>query len=303
VYVLLTLTGFVLLLACANIANLLLARGAQRQREMSVRHCAGRGAGPGGTAVADGEPAAGGDWRSGRIAAGVSEPECDSAADGECVGPGPDECPMDWGVFAFAAAVTLVTGVVFGLAPAWLAARSEVSSSLKESAQTTTRRRKGLGGKAIVAFQIALSTLLVVGAGLFLRTLIALNAIDVGFRTDHLVLFEVDPPGKRYEKGLDVQLHQEAGAGVCGVAGGGGCFAGTDAYIADNMSNSDFIAEGETDKGDHSGAVDFNMVGNTFFETLGIPMIAGGVLGRRIRRARRRWRLLTRRWRRSDSRI
>jgi hypothetical protein len=72
---------------------------------------------------------------------------------------------MDWGVFAFAAVVTVLTGLIFGLAPAWLAARSEVSSSLKESAQTTTRRRKGLGGKAIVAFQIALSTLLVVGAG------------------------------------------------------------------------------------------------------------------------------------------
>jgi len=76
---------------------------------------------------------------------------------------------FDWGIFAFAASVTLVTGLLFGLAPAWLAARAEVSSSLKEAAQTTTRRRRGVAGKFLVAFQIALSTLLVVGAGLFLR--------------------------------------------------------------------------------------------------------------------------------------
>ena len=136
--------------------------------------------------------------------------------------------PMDWGVFAFAAAVTLLTGVVFGLAPAWLAARSEVSSSLKESAQTTTRRRKGLGGKAIVAFQIALSTLLVVGAGLFLRTLLALNSVDVGFRTDHLVLFEIAPPAQAVWAGQGRATAPAAGAGVCGIAGGGGRVTGSD---------------------------------------------------------------------------
>jgi predicted permease len=186
---------------------------------------------------------------------------------------------MDWGVFAFAAAVTLVTGVVFGLAPAWLAARSEVSSSLKESAQTTTRRRRGLGGKAIVAFQIALSTLLVVGAGLFLRTLLALNAIDVGFRTDHLVLFEVDPPGKQYEKGKDVQLHHRLEQAFAALPGVEGISPAQTAYMGDNFSNSDFIPEGASDRGDHSGSVDFNVVGNTFFETLGIPMIAGRNFG------------------------
>ena len=279
VYVLLTLTGFVLLLACANIANLLLARGAQRQREMSVRIALGAGRGRVARQLLTESLLLAGIGGAGGLLLGYLSRNVIPRLMANAWDQDQMNVPMDWGVFAFAAAVTLVTGVVFGLAPAWLAARSEVSSSLKESSQTTTRRRKGLGGKAIVVFQIALSTLLVVGAGLFLRTLIALNAVDVGFRTDHLVLFEVDPPGKRYEKGLDVQLHQRLEQAFAALPGVEGVSPGQTAYIADNMSNSDFIAEGVTNKGDHGGAVDFNMVGNTFFETLGIPMIAGRSFG------------------------
>jgi predicted permease len=187
--------------------------------------------------------------------------------------------PMDWGVFGFAGGVTLLTGLLFGLAPAWLAARAEVSSSLKESAQTTTRRRKGLGGRAIVAFQIALSTLLVVGAGLFLRTLFALNSIDVGFRTDHLVLFQIAPPKKRYGAGKDVRLHQELERGFAALPGVGGVAPGWLAYIADNMANDDFMPEGETPSSDHGGAEDVNFVGNSFFQIMGIPVVSGRSFG------------------------
>jgi len=277
-YVLLTLTGFVLLLACANIANLLLARGAQRQREMSVRLALGAGrmrvlrqllteslllAGIGGAGglllgylgrnaiprlMSNG-------WRS------------------------TFDVPMDWEVFAFAAAVTLLTGLIFGLAPAWLTARTEVSSSLKENALTTTRRRKGLGGKAIVGFQIALSTLLVVGAGLFLRTLWALDSVDIGFRTDHLILFEVSPPVKRYGPGKDVQLHQRLEQGFAAIPGVEGVTTGLSAYIANNMDNSDFLVEGEDPAAHQRDPQDMNAVGNTFFATMGIPIIGGRSFG------------------------
>jgi predicted permease len=186
---------------------------------------------------------------------------------------------MDWGVFAFASAITLLTGLAFGIAPAWLAARAEVSSSLKETSQTTTRRRKGLGGKSIVTFQIALSTLLVVGAGLFLRSLFALDSIDVGFRTDHLILFEVSPPVQRYGPGKDVQLHQRLEQGFAALPGVEGVAPSWTAYIADNMSNDDFIPESEPDSNDHHGAEDVNAVGNSFFETMGIPIIAGRGFG------------------------
>jgi predicted permease len=279
VYVLMTLTGFVLLLACANIANLLLARGAHRQREMSVRLALGAGRGRilrqllTESLLLAGLGGAGGLFL-GYLSRNVIPGLMANAWDRDQM-----SVPMDWGVFAFATVVTLLTGLVFGLAPAWLAARSEVSSSLKENAQTTTRRRKGLGGKAIVAFQIALSTLLVVGAGLFLRTLVALHSIDVGFRTDHLVLFQVDPPAKRYELGKDVQLHQKLEEGFAALPGVEGVAPSWTPYIADNMNNDDFVPEGEPATGDHGSPEDVNAVGTRFFETMGIPIISGRRFG------------------------
>jgi predicted permease len=276
VSVLMTMTGFVLLLACANIANLLLARGAKRQREMSVRLALGAGRGRvlrqllTESLLLAGMGGAGG-LLLGYLGRNLIPRLISSGWESTF------EVPMDWGVFAFAAVVTALTGLIFGLAPAWLAARAEVSSSLKESAQTTTRRRKGLGGKAIVAFQIALSTLLVVGAGLFLRTLFALSSVDVGFRTDHLILFEVSPPVHRYGPGKDVALHQRLEQGFAALPGVEGVAPGWTAYIADNTSNDDFKPEGET--GDHHDPEYVNAVSNSFFQTMRISIVAGRGFG------------------------
>ena len=262
VYVLMALTGFVLLLACANIANLLLARGAQRQREMSVRLALGAGRGRvlrqllTESLLLAGIGGAGG-LLLGYLGRNVIPRLMANAWDRDQL-----NIRMDWGVFAFATAVTLLTGLVFGLAPAWLASRAEVSSSLKESAQTVTRRRKGLGGKAIVAFQIALSTLLVVGAGLFLRTLFALDSINVGFRTDHLVLFESRASQAALWAWQGCATSSASGAGIRSFAWCRRRAPGSTAYIADNMDNDDFLPEGEPDSGNHGGAEDVNFVGN-----------------------------------------
>ncbi|MGA2536411.1 MAG: ABC transporter permease [Terracidiphilus sp.] len=278
VYVLMTMTGFVLLLACANIANLLLARGAQRQREMSVRLALGAGRGRVLRQMLTESLLLAGIGGAGGLLLGYlgrnAIPWLMSTGWRNTF-----DVPMDWGVFAFAAGVTLLTGLIFGLAPAWLAARSEVSSSLKESAQTTTRRRKGLGGKAIVGFQIGLSTLLVVGAGLFLRTLLALNAVDVGFRTDHLILFEVSPPVHRYGPGKDVALHQRLEHEFAALPGVEGVAPSWMAYIANNMDNSDFIPEGERETPGQDQGENMNAVSNAFFQTMGIPMVAGRSFG------------------------
>jgi predicted permease len=279
VYVLMALTGFVLLLACANIANLLLARSAARQREMSVRLALGAG--------------------RARILRQLLTESLLLAALGGLGGlllgylgrnaiprlltnaweRNDFSTPFDWDVFAFTAAVTLLTGILFGLAPAWLAARAELSSSLKESAQTATRRRRGLGGKSIVAFQIALSTLLVVGAGLFLRTLIALNSVDVGFNADSLLLFEINPPGARYPAGKAVHLHAQLEQRLAALPGVDHVAPGSMPYIAHSMSNSDFIPEGESFVESKRRSEDLNVVGNDFFRTLAIPIVAGRAFG------------------------
>jgi predicted permease len=279
VNVLMVLTGFVLLLACANIANLLLARGAQRQREMSVRMAVGAGrgrilrqmlteslllAGMGGLAG----------LALGYFGRNMIPNLLFNAWDTESF-----SVPFDWGVFAFAAGVTILTGLVFGVAPAWSAARTEVGSSLKETAQTASRRRKGLGGKAIVAFQIALSTLLVVGAGLFLRTIFALNSVNVGFRTDHLLLFQIDAREERYTKGKDVQLFARLEQLFGAVPGVDSVTVADTPYIADWQGNSVFVPEGQTFNPKENQAEFVNTVGNSFFKTLGIPILAGRGFG------------------------
>ena len=279
IYILLGLTGFVILLACANIANLLLARGAQRQREMSVRLAIGAG-------------------RT-RILRQLLTESLLLAVLGGALGlvlgyfgrniiPNllvnawerhDINAPFSWPVFAFTAAVTVVTGSLFGIAPALLASRTQLSGTLKDTAQVATRRRKGLTGRFIVAFQIALSTLLVVVAGLFARTLIALNSVPIGFNSDHLLLFEIAPPGARYPAGKDVALHMQIEQRLAALPGVEGVAVAAVPYIADSMTNSDFLPEAETyaeDKKAHKDIAEYaNTVGTTFFQTMGIPILAG----------------------------
>jgi predicted permease len=186
---------------------------------------------------------------------------------------------FNWMIFGFTAGITILTGILFGLAPAFAAAQMEVNPGLKETAQTTTRRRKGLSGKALVGFQVALSTLLVIGAGLFLRTLAGLNSVNVGFRTDHLLVAEVNLPRTRYTAGKDVDLHQRLEQGFASVPGVDSVTASRVAYINDDSNATDFLPVGESfDRSKHQEEY-YNAVGNRFFETLGIPILAGRAFG------------------------
>ena len=274
-FVLLTLTGLVLLLACANVANLLLARSAQRQREMSMRLALGAGrerilrqllteslllATVGGI---------------GGLLLGFIGRDIIPRLQSDAWETSEINVHFDWRMFGFTAAVTIATGLIFGLAPAFVAARAEVSSSLKESAQTATRRRKSMGGKAIVVFQIALSTLLVVGAGLFLRTLVALRSIDTGFRTDHLILFSINPPGGRYSGDKGFQLHAQLQQEFAAIPGVQSVTAASTFYIGGEGMMSAFVPEGAALDPNNQPTESMNSVGNNFFTAMGIPMIAG----------------------------
>jgi hypothetical protein len=193
--------------------------------------------------------------------------------------PAQIDIPFDWGVFGFSAAVTLLTGLLFGLAPAWSAARTEVSSSLKDGAQTVTRRRKGAGGKMLVGFQIALSTLLVIGAGLFLRTVLGLIKTDVGFKTDHLLLAQIDPPRQRYPEGKDVILHQRLEQALASTPGVQAVTLMSTPYLTDSMSKTVIMTEAESADSTKAHGERDEEVGNRYFETLGIPILAGRGFG------------------------
>ena len=273
--VLMTFVGLVLLLACANVANLLLARGARRQREMSVRLALGAGrfrvlrqmlieslllAALGGV----------GGLFAGYLGSIVIPKTTENAWERFDF-----HVHFDWKIFAFTAGITLLTGLLFGMAPALAAARAEITHGLKDGSQTTTRRRKGMASKGLVVFQIALSTMLVIGAGLFLRTLRDLNSVDVGFRTDHLLLAEISPPRGNYPPGKDIELHRRLEQAFAAIPGVKSVSAVAVPYVANDDDTTGFIVEGETPKHDGTQAEYTNEVGAHFFETMGIPIFMG----------------------------
>ena len=276
IYVLMGLSGFVLLLACANLANLLLARAGARQREMSVRLAMGAGRGrivrqmlteslilsfAGGTAgwflayaVRNVIP---------RMMANSWMPPAFSAR-------------FDWRIFSFAAGMTLLTGLVFGLAPAWESKHVQVSLALKDAGQATTHRRRGLAGKAIVVTQVALSMLLVVGAGLFVRTLMGLEHAKLGFNSDHLLLFTIEPPQAKYPKAANIPLYRQLEERIKAIPGVESESLIRQPLIAHNVSVSTFVPEGtERKKNGDNPSVLTNDVGRDFFATFGIPIVAG----------------------------
>lgn len=277
--VLWALTGFVLLLACANVSNLLLARATQRQREMSMRLALGAArarllrqllteslllaalGGAGGLVLTY----FGRNVLPRLLTRPWQNAQMHAAFDGK--------------VFAFTAFVTLATGVLFGMAPAVLAVRVPIGSSLKDTAQHATRRHKGLSGKALVAFQIALSTILVLGASVFLHTIWNLGSVDVGFDADHLLLLEIAPPVARYPAGKDVQLHRALEQRFAAIPGVDSASAAAVPYLADSMANETFLTEGEKSDPHAKQAEYVNWVGTDFIRTLRIPMIAGRAFG------------------------
>ncbi|MGC2635899.1 MAG: ABC transporter permease [Acidobacteriaceae bacterium] len=275
VAVLMGLAGFVLLLACANLANLLLARAGGRQREMSVRLALGAGrvrilrqmlteslllAGLGGAA---------GLLLAWAVRNAIPRLLSDSWS------PPAFRAHFSWPIFAFAAGVSLVTGLLFGLAPAWQATRVQVTSGLKDAGQTVTHRRRGLAGKSIVVVQVALSMLLVVGAGLFVQTLMRLGSTPIGFRSRNLLLFSLQLPQTRYPGTKSLPALHEIETKLAAIPGVHAVTLTRLPLVSGNASNSSFLVEGQPDATGKSSTAMVNDVGSDFFSTFGIPIIAG----------------------------
>ena len=275
VYVLMALAGLVLLLACANLANLLLARVGARQREMSVRLALGAGR-----------------WR---ILRQTMTENLLLSVSGGAAGlllawavrnalprmlanswaPPAFAAKFSWPIFLFAVAVSITTGFVFGLGPAWHATRVQVSASLKDSGQTVTHRRRGLGGKAIVALQVALSMVLVVGAGLFARTLMRLEGSGLGIRPHNLLLFSVELAEARYPKTTSTPVLQRIEERLASVPGVQDVALTREPLFSGNAVIQTFIPEGWTRKAEGNPSVLANRVGRDFFSTFGIRIAAG----------------------------
>jgi predicted permease len=283
-YVVGGLAGLVLLLACANIANLMLARASFRQREMSVRMALGAGRGRILRQVLTESlllSSMGGlaglilGYLSRNMIPSLLHKGWDSGSEMQV------EC--DWRIFGFTCALTLLTSMFFSIAPAWRATHSEIETALKEGTRTATRKRNAWSGKAIVCFQVALSTLLVMSAVFFLRTLVNLRSVDPGFGTQNLLLVDINPPRTRYPMSKIGGLHariEEAFAALPGVQDVSHI---DEALGADFHWTSQFQLEGsvrdldsDPKKTGHEGQfATISYVGPHFFSTMSIPILKG----------------------------
>ena len=273
-YVLLALSCLVLLLACANLANLLLARATGRQREMSIRLALGAG-------------------RPGILRQLLTESLLLSFLGGAAALPlaylGRNLIPrllakspnsplanidFDWRTLLFTAGVSVLTGLFFGLAPAWQATRADINEGLKDSSRATFGRRRSWMSKGLVVFQISLSTILLLAAGLFVQTLANLNNIPLGFHADHLLLFKLVPPRTRYADQPMIALYRLLEKKLAVIPGVQSVTLSNIALIGDGHSGSTFHPSGRPVK-QEPDRVQTNGVGADFFQTMGIPVIQG----------------------------
>jgi predicted permease len=276
-WVLMATTGMVLLIACANIANLLLARATGRQKEIAVRLAMGA--------------------TRGRIVVQLLIETLSLSALGGALGLAlafwADKAlmavylPSDSGnlkistapdlrILLFALAVTVATGLVFGLAPALQATRPDVGRTLKDQAGAVVGGGHGRLRNALVVTQVALSLLLLIGAGLFLRSLKNLSNLGPGFSAERLVGFNIDPSLNGYTPERLNSFYQQLIENLNAIPGVKSVAVASMRIMEDNEWDSGLTAEGysPTKPDDHPQAF-MNEIGPGYFATLGVPIVAG----------------------------
>jgi len=273
--ILMLATGLVLLIAMANAANLLMARCAERRKELAIRAAIGAGrleligqfltaalllAGAGGGA---GLAIAAVTLRLLLVSWGVDAQDSFAATG------------LNLPVLCFSLGLTLVTGLLFGLYPAWDAARTSPGAMLgDESGKASSSRGAARLRKALVCAQLTISIVLLVPSGLFLKTLVNLLHVDLGIRTANVVGFRISPHSNGYTPAQSMAIFERAEsalAAIPGVRSAVGCLV---PLIGDNSWSNDFRMEGLA-KGGRQPNSKLNEVGPGFFGKAGIPLIAG----------------------------
>ena len=272
--------GLILLIACANVAGLMLARAASREREMAVRLAMGAarrrvirqllteslmvsfiGAALGTLLAPLGVSA---------LAAFFSK---NSSI------PLQLDLHVDMRVLLFTIAAALLTGIGFGLAPAFRGSRTNVTGQLKGTTTTAAVRGRGriLGlGNALVVLQVALSMVVLTGAGLLLRTLNNLHSIDAGFDTRNLMLFQINPQLAGYKDKQIANLYANLQRKIAALPGITSVSYSSDALLDGGLWTQGVKIEGRAD----NKPIEIQMlsVGPDYFQTMKIPLLEGRVL-------------------------
>ena len=279
--VLSTVVGLVLLIACANLANLLLARGVARRREIAVRLSIGAGR-----------------WRLVRqllteslllaglgaglglaLAAPLGKLVLSVAGGGEKIVV---DAHLDWRALLFTATAALATALLFGLMPALRATRVDLTPALKAGSGSALGSNPQLRvSRFLIAGQVALSTLLLAGAGLFVRTLVNLSRIDPGFQAQRLLLFSVDGSHSGYQGNKLLGLYERIREKVAAIPGVRAVTLSQYALISNSMSDGDVTIPGYKSPDGRTPVIDQLLVGSGFLTTVGIPVLLGRDLDER----------------------
>jgi predicted permease len=275
IYGLFIVVALVLMIACANVANMLLARATLRGPEIGVRLAIGAGR-----------------WR---LVRQLLTESLLLATMGGAVGvifafwgksallamidknteflPNNIDLNLNWRVLAFTLAVSLLTGALFGLAPAWRATSLDLTTALKQSRRTTGTVSKL--GKGLVIAQVTLSLLLLVGAGLYIRTLYNLQHVNLGFNEENLLLFKLQPQQAGYKEEQLLQFYQRLFDRLDALPGVRAATFGRVPLIArDNYVNG-LLLPGETDATAGPRSANRQMARENYFATMEIPLLRG----------------------------
>ncbi len=276
-----TAVGFVLIIACANVAGLILARSANRQKELAMRQALGAGrarivrqllteslllaTAGGGLGILVGV------WGVHALTRLIS-----SGLDR----PFPFVIAPDWRVLAFTGSVTVATGILCGLAPSFRSARADLTPSLRENASSISGRASQSGlrlrpGDALVVAQVALSVVVLVGAGLLVRTLHKLQTLDPGFDTQNVLLFGINPSLAGYKDRQTVELYRQLQERFEALPGVVSASYSEDALLSGSWSAGDVHLDGAPPTSNVNTAT--LRVGLDFFRTMHIPVLAGRV--------------------------
>ncbi|HXJ91377.1 MAG TPA: ABC transporter permease [Terriglobia bacterium] len=280
-FLLMGMVALVLLIACANVANLLLARASVREREIAIRLALGAGrhrlirqlltesvmlalmGGALGVLFAY--------WGSPVLVALMAQGHSQVTLD---VHP-------DLPVLGFTLLIAVVTGLAFGLAPALRATRTRETLSVQAGSRHLTVSRAGRNlGRVLVVSQVALSLVMIVGAGLLVRTFRNLETLDPGFSRDRILLFGLDPTKAGYKDERAAQLRKQIQERIEQVPGvRSASFSFLTPISGGGWDNNAEYVEGYTPRPGENTDVYINAVGTRFFQTLGIPLILGRDFG------------------------
>ena len=289
-WVLMGMVGLILLIACANVANMQAARAASRRRELAVR----MGLGAGRMRVIRQLltesvllAVMGGAAGIGVALAGIRMlmPMLANDEDTLAIKVG-----LDWHVLGFTALVAIVTGIAFGLVPAIQTTRVDLTPALKEARASDPRGGRLHVGKLrlglshlLVTAQIALSLLLVVGAGLFVRTLTNLYSVNTGFNTENLLVFHVNAARAGYRETALKNFYGQLQSRLQGLPGISGATSTDMPMVAGSSSRTSIEVPGipKPPEGQRGPSTSFTRIGTGFFETMQIPIVAGRAIDQR----------------------